>query len=61
MLTLREKDGKNIWLYGGGRFMAHFIKADIIGIIQIILGKGLPLLLDKNPTLTLKLMKSITQ
>lgn len=63
ILKLREKDGKDIWLFGGGVTIDEFIKADIIdeyiiGIIPIILGKGKRLFLENNPTIKLKLQSS---
>lgn len=56
----KEKEGKDIFLFGGGGLVDSFIKADIvdeyiIGIIPIILGKGRPLFLGDNPTIKLHL------
>lgn len=56
----KEKEGKDIYLYGGGILIDSFLKEDIIdeyiiGIIPIILGKGRPLFLDNNPTIKLQL------
>lgn len=56
----KNKEGKNIFLFGGGVLVDAFIKADIvdeyiIGIIPIILGKGRPLFLENNPTIKLHL------
>lgn len=56
----KNKVGKDIFLFGGGGLVDHFIKADIIdeylvGIIPIILGKGRPLFLGDNPTIHLTL------
>lgn len=56
----REKEGKNIFLFGGGGLVDNFIKADIIdeyviGIIPTILGKGRPLFLGNNPKIDLHL------
>lgn len=66
ILVYKKEEGKNIWLYGGGRLTSHFIKADvvdeyIIGIIPIILGDGIPLFLNDNPTLELTLLESTSQ
>ncbi|MCT4620095.1 MAG: dihydrofolate reductase family protein [Marinisporobacter sp.] len=60
VLELRKEDGKDIWLFGGAGLTDAFIKADIvdeyiIGIIPIILGKGIPLFSGKNPTIKLHL------
>lgn len=54
------KDGGDIYLFGGGRLCDSFIKANlidvyIIGIIPILLGKGIPLFLGGNPTIPLHL------
>ncbi|GAA0730451.1 dihydrofolate reductase family protein [Clostridium malenominatum] len=56
----KEKEGKDIYLFGGGGLIDSFIKANIIdeyiiGIIPIILGKGRPLFLENNPTIKLHL------
>lgn len=63
---LKEKKGKDIWIWGGGLLADHFIKAKvideyIIGIIPIILGKGIPLFLENNPLVELHLCESTTQ
>ncbi len=55
-----KKEGKNIFLFGGGQVIDHFIKADIIdeyviGIIPTILGKGRKLFLENNPKIDLEL------
>lgn len=56
----KAKEGKDIYLFGGGVVIDSFIKADIIdeyiiGIIPTILGKGRPLFLENNPTIKLHL------
>lgn len=58
--SIREKEGKDIYLFGGGVLIDEFIKHDlidnyIISIIPTILGKGKPLFLENNPTIKLKL------
>ena len=63
---VREKEGTDIWIYGGSELADQFIKADIIdeyivGIIPIILGKGIPLFLADNPTLKLHLTDCTSQ
>ncbi len=52
--------GKTVYLFGGGKVIDPFIKADvideyIIGIIPTILGNGRRLFLEHNPTLKLHL------
>lgn len=59
-------NGGNIYLFGGGKLCDEFIKADIvdeyiIGIIPIILGKGIPLFLGDNPTIKLRLKEQYTE
>ena len=61
-----EKEGKDIFLFGGGGLVDSFIKADIIdeyiiGIIPIILGKVRPLFLENNPTIKLHLDECIVE
>ncbi len=65
ILEEREKEGKDIFLFGGGKVIDSFLKADIIdeyviGVIPIILGKGIPLFYEGNPTIRLKLVENIT-
>ncbi|MGL5616475.1 MAG: dihydrofolate reductase family protein [Sarcina sp.] len=55
-----KKQGKNIFLFGGGYLIDPFIKAEVIdeyviGIIPAILGKGRKLFLDNNPKIDLEL------
>lgn len=60
ILEEQKKEGKNIFLFGGGIVIDNFIKANvideyIIGIIPTILGKGRPLFLGNNPKIDLHL------
>ena len=62
----KEKEGKNIYLFGGGELVDPLLKSDIvdeyiIGIIPIILGKGRPLFLDNNPTIRLHLKEYVIE
>lgn len=55
-----KSEGKNIYLFGGGVVIDHFVKADcideyVIGIIPTILGKGRKLFLENNPKIDLNL------
>jgi len=66
ILKLKEREGKDIWLFGGAVLTDYFIKADvvneyIIGVIPIILGSGKPLFLEDNPTIKLQLDESTSQ
>lgn len=60
----KKKEGKGIYLFGGGVVIDHFMKADIIdefiiGIIPTILGKGRKLFYDNNPEVKLVLTEQI--
>jgi len=60
VLALKEKEGKDIWLYGGGILAEPFVKANlvdeyIIGIIPTILGRGRTLFKGGNPKIDLHL------
>ncbi|WP_027633737.1 dihydrofolate reductase family protein [Clostridium hydrogeniformans] len=62
----RKKEGKDIFLFGGGILVDSFIKKDIIdeyiiGIIPTILGKGRPLFLENNPKIDLHLDEYIME
>ncbi|MGL4655457.1 MAG: dihydrofolate reductase family protein [Sarcina sp.] len=64
ILEEKKKEGKNIFLFGGGVVIDPFIKADvideyIIGIIPTILGKGRKLFLENNPKIDLKLTHTL--
>jgi len=63
---LKEQDGKDIFLFGGGKLIDSFMKENIIdeyifGIIPIILGKGRPLFYDNNPKVNLSLKQYYTE
>ncbi len=60
-----KKEGKDIFLFGGGVLIDAFLKADIIdeyiiGIIPTILGKGRPLFLGGHPKIDLHLQELIS-
>lgn len=62
VLEEQKKEGKDIFLFGGGKLLDSFIKADIIdeyiiGIIPTILGKGRPLFLNNNPKIDLHMQE----
>lgn len=61
----RKKEGKDIFLFGGGVLIDSFIKADIIdeyiiGIIPTILGSGRPLFLGGTPKIDLHLEEYVS-
>ena len=58
--SLREEDGKDIWLFGGGslfRSLAEegFVDTVEVAIIPIVLGEGIPLIAEPTPRITLTL------
>ena len=60
VLLDKKKEGKSVYIFGGGQIVDLFIKNDlideyIIGIIPIILGKGIPLFLGNHPEIPLHL------
>ena len=62
---LKQQQGKDIWLVGGGNLINQFIKEDLIDkyvitIIPTILGDGIPLFLNENPEIKLKLVETHT-
>ncbi len=64
--TIQSKDGKNIWLYGGAKVVDAFLKENIIdefiiGVVPTILGSGLKLFYDNNPTINLQLEECTIQ
>lgn len=66
ILEERKKEGKDIFLFGGGVLIDNFIKANIIdeyiiGIIPTILGSGRPLFLKNNPKIDLHLQECIIE
>lgn len=63
--SLKNQQGKDIYIVGGGRLIDEFIKKDlidkyIITIIPKILGDGIPLFLRENPEIKLKLIETKT-
>ena len=61
-----EKEGKDVFLFGGGILVDAFLKADIIdeyiiGIIPTILGEGRPLFLGNHPKIDLSLQEFVTE
>ena len=62
----KQRDGKDIFLFGGGILIDKFIKEDvideyIIGVIPTILGSGRPLFLGNNPKIDLHLEEYFTK
>jgi dihydrofolate reductase len=49
VLELREEEGRDIWLYGGGALFAQMLEWDLVdsvepAIIPVLLGAGIPFL-----------------
>lgn len=66
ILEEREKAAGDIYLFGGGKLVDAFLKADIvdefiIGVIPILLGKGRPLFYGNSPTVRLRLVEYIVE
>lgn len=59
---LKGEKGKNIWICGGANIVNQLIRADLIDvyhltIMPIILGKGIQLFAENNPTALLRVEK----
>src|ERR1700752_27715 len=62
---LRKRPGKNIWLMGGGELARDFLKADLvdelyIGVVPVLLGKGIPLFPSGFPQRNFSLIENKT-
>jgi dihydrofolate reductase len=58
---LKDKPGKDIWLYGGASLITTFIKLGLVdefrlSVHPIVLGEGKPLFMDIQERLNLKLV-----
>jgi dihydrofolate reductase len=62
---LKNKVGKNIWLYGGASLTSAFMQAGLVdefmlSVHPILLGKGKPLFIDLQDRVHLKLTDTKT-
>lgn len=62
---LKNREGKKIWLSGGGELAAAFLERDLVdelylGVTPILLGSGIPLFPEFNREIPLKLVESNT-
>lgn len=62
---LKQENGKNIWLIGGGQINTLFLNQNLfnkllIRIVPIFLGKGLPLFAHKTMETIFELLKTET-
>jgi len=60
MKDLKAKDGKDIWLFGGGSLFRSFLEAGLVdtvevSVIPVLLGDGIPLLPPPYGPATLRL------
>lgn len=64
-MKLKNKPGKDIWLYGGASLITTFINLGLVdefrlSIHPVVLGEGKPLFMDIKQRLNLKLVQSRT-
>jgi dihydrofolate reductase len=62
---IRERPGKNIWMMGGGELTRDFLKADLLdelylGVVEVLLGEGLPLFPSGFPQREFALLENKT-
>ncbi|PGA78119.1 hypothetical protein COL91_28910, partial [Bacillus pseudomycoides] len=62
---LKNKPGKDIWLYGGASLITTFINLGLVdefrlSVHPVILGEGKPLFIDIKQRLNLKMVNTIT-
>jgi dihydrofolate reductase len=62
---LQQREGRNIWLSGGGELAASFLEADLVdeiylGVSPILLGSGTPLFPEFGREIPLRLIKNHT-
>jgi dihydrofolate reductase len=62
---LRKKEGKDIWLAGGGELAREFLKEDLVdelylGIVPVLVGEGIPLFAPGFPQREFTLTESRT-
>jgi dihydrofolate reductase len=61
--TLKNKPGKDIWLYGGASLITTFIKLGLVdefrlSVHPVVLGEGKPLFMDLQERVNLKLVNT---
>ncbi len=60
---LRERQGKNIWLMGGGEIIASFLDAQaidefVISVVPVFVGDGIPLIARRHRHVPLALLST---
>ncbi len=63
LAELREEDGKDIWLFGGGVLFGSLAETGLVdtvevSIMPVMLGAGLPLMVGNNDRVKLKLVST---
>ena len=63
LAQLREEDGKDIWLFGGGVLFGSLVETGLVdtvevSIIPVLLGAGLPLMVGNNDRVKLTLVST---
>src|SRR5262249_10339089 len=63
--TIRNQEGKDIWLMGGGEIAREFLKADLVdelylGIVPVLIGEGIPLFPPGFPQRDFELIENKT-
>lgn len=62
---LKERSGKDIWLYGGASLITTFINLGLVDVFRlsihpVVLGEGKPLFVDIKQRLNLKMVRTKT-
>ncbi|MCM3492079.1 MULTISPECIES: dihydrofolate reductase family protein [Paenibacillus] len=65
VLAIKNKPGKDIWLYGGASLITTFIQLGLVDVFRlsvhpVVLGEGKPLFVDIKQRLNLKLVNTRT-
>lgn len=65
MMKLKNKPGKDIWLYGGASLITTFMNLGLVdefrlSVHPVILGEGKPLFIDMKQRINLKLVQTKT-
>ncbi len=60
---LRKKQGKNIWMMGGGEIVSSFLDEEEIdefhiNVVPVLIGEGIPLIQPRHRLIRLKLLSS---
>lgn len=66
MATIREKSGKDIWLFGGGQLFRSLLALGVVDVVEVaiiptLLGRGIPLLPNWETPAKLRLTKHVAR